>query len=34
MRCPNCNFNHPPDMRFCGMCGTRLKQICPGCSFA
>ena len=21
-------------MRFCGMCGTRLKQICPGCSFA
>lgn len=21
-------------MRFCGMCGIRLKQICPGCSFA
>lgn len=34
MRCPNCDFNSPPEMRFCGMCGTRLKQICPACSFA
>ncbi|MCA9994293.1 MAG: AAA family ATPase [Anaerolineales bacterium] len=34
MRCPNCDFDYPPDMRFCGMCGIRLKQICLGCHFA
>lgn len=24
--CPKCNFNNPPGMRFCGMCGTSLSK--------
>src|SRR6266545_2343843 len=24
--CPNCGFNNPPGMRFCGNCGTRLPE--------
>ena len=24
--CPKCNFNNPPGLRFCGMCGTSLSQ--------
>lgn len=24
--CPNCNFQNPPGMRFCGNCGSRLPE--------
>lgn len=33
MKCPNCNFDSPPEMRFCGMCGTSLTRTCPQCQF-
>ena len=33
MKCPNCNFDVPQEMRFCGNCGTALTQICPACQF-
>lgn len=26
MVCPNCGFNSPPGMKFCGNCGSRLPQ--------
>ncbi len=31
MNCPNCGFDNPPEMNFCGMCGTRLKTTCLNC---
>lgn len=34
MKCPNCGFDSPPEMRFCGMCGTRLAHVCAACGFA
>ena len=34
MNCPNCGFDCPPEMRYCGMCGARLAQVCPACNFA
>jgi len=34
MNCPNCGFDSPSDMRFCGSCGTRLTSACPECGFA
>jgi len=34
MKCPGCGFDNPPEMKFCGMCGTRLARACPACSFA
>jgi class 3 adenylate cyclase/tetratricopeptide (TPR) repeat protein len=34
MKCPACGFDNPPEMRFCGMCGTRLARACPACGFA
>ena len=33
MKCPNCDFESPPEMRFCGMCGTSLTRTCPECQF-
>lgn len=33
MKCPNCDFENPPEMRFCGMCGTPLTRVCPVCQF-
>ncbi len=33
MKCPNCDFEVPQEMRFCGNCGTALTQICPECQF-
>lgn len=32
MRCPDCNFDNPEGIRFCGYCGTPLSNICPSCS--
>ncbi len=31
--CPNCSFESPAHMNFCGRCGTRLGQVCPACNF-
>ncbi len=33
MRCPSCDYDNPPEMRFCGACGTRLSLSCPECGF-
>lgn len=33
MKCPNCEFESPPEMRFCGMCGISLTITCPACQF-
>jgi hypothetical protein len=32
--CPQCAFENPPAMAFCGRCGTRLAFTCPSCGFA
>ncbi|HEX5943567.1 MAG TPA: zinc ribbon domain-containing protein, partial [Anaerolineales bacterium] len=34
MNCPNCGFENPSNLRFCGSCGTRLTTACPECGFA
>src|SRR5215475_5964503 len=34
MNCPNCGFDSPSNMRFCGSCGTRLAVTCAECGFA
>jgi class 3 adenylate cyclase len=34
MNCPNCGFENPANLRFCGSCGTRLTAACPECGFA
>lgn len=31
MRCPRCDFDSPPGMRFCGQCGAGLASPCPKC---
>jgi class 3 adenylate cyclase len=31
--CPQCAFENPPAMAFCGRCGTRLASLCPSCGF-
>jgi class 3 adenylate cyclase len=33
MKCSNCGFDSPPEMLFCGMCGTRLAFACKSCGF-
>ncbi len=33
-QCPRCQFDSPANMKFCGMCGARLTQICFCCGFA
>lgn len=32
MKCPNCQFENPDDMNFCGNCGNPLTVKCPECS--
>ncbi|MGC9399497.1 MAG: BREX system ATP-binding domain-containing protein [Anaerolineae bacterium] len=34
MKCPECGFESPSEMRFCGLCGARLTRVCPACGFA
>jgi class 3 adenylate cyclase len=34
MRCPNCGFENPAGMKFCGQCATPLTGPCPACGFA
>ena len=31
MRCPQCSFDNPPGMVFCGRCGSTLAALCPSC---
>jgi Double zinc ribbon len=31
--CPQCAFDNPPAMAFCGRCGTRLASLCPSYGF-
>ena len=33
MKCPNCDFDSPREMNFCGVCGTRLTVTCSACGF-
>jgi class 3 adenylate cyclase/predicted ATPase len=35
MRCPNCGFDNPEEMKFCGECGTplQLQHRCTRCGF-
>jgi Double zinc ribbon len=33
MRCPSCGFENPPEMKFCGQCGTTLSPHCSRCGF-
>ncbi|HEV7515266.1 MAG TPA: AAA family ATPase, partial [Thermoanaerobaculia bacterium] len=33
MQCAVCWFENPPGMKFCGKCGSALKNACPRCSF-
>jgi class 3 adenylate cyclase/tetratricopeptide (TPR) repeat protein len=32
--CPQCAFDNPPAMAFCGRCGAKLASQCPACGFA
>ena len=32
MQCPQCRFENPPQMKFCGECGERLQRLCPNCA--
>src|SRR5262245_4074481 len=31
MQCPQCRYENPPGMKFCGECGTRLQTTCSAC---
>lgn len=33
MRCPHCDFDNPEGMKFCGECGSALKNRCLQCGF-
>ena len=33
MICPECGFENPEGMKFCGKCGTVLVKTCPSCAF-
>jgi class 3 adenylate cyclase/tetratricopeptide (TPR) repeat protein len=31
MLCPNCDYDNPTEMLFCGMCGTHIAAACVNC---
>ena len=33
MKCPNCQFENPEKMKFCGECGSKLEKRCSSCHF-
>ncbi len=33
MKCPNCQFDNPEEMNFCGKCGSPLTVACPDCGY-
>ena len=34
MKCPQCSFENPERMKFCGECGSKLEKRCPACDAA
>jgi class 3 adenylate cyclase/tetratricopeptide (TPR) repeat protein len=34
MECPQCHFENPEKMQFCGKCGAKLEKFCPQCQFS
>jgi len=34
MLCPQCGFENPTGVQFCGGCGSAVDQTCPDCGFA
>jgi class 3 adenylate cyclase len=34
MRCPRCDADNLPGMRFCGRCGAPLGNTCPSCGYS
>jgi class 3 adenylate cyclase/ribosomal protein L40E len=34
MKCPECQFENPEEMQFCGKCGAILETICSQCNFS
>ena len=34
IRCPRCEHENPPSVKFCGECGGRLEAVCPACQAA
>ena len=34
MRCPRCDVETPPGMKFCGQCAAPLASACPACGAA
>jgi ribosomal protein L40E len=32
MKCPNCQFENPEGVKFCGECGSKIEKICPNCN--
>jgi class 3 adenylate cyclase/tetratricopeptide (TPR) repeat protein len=34
MQCPNCQFENPEGIKFCGECGAKLERRCPSCNSA
>src|SRR5215467_9725278 len=34
MKCPSCQAENPPGMRFCGQCAVLLAAVCPSCGSA
>jgi class 3 adenylate cyclase len=32
MLCPNCQFENPEGIKFCGECGAKLEILCPSCN--
>jgi class 3 adenylate cyclase/tetratricopeptide (TPR) repeat protein len=34
MKCPRCQAENPPGMRFCGQCAAPLAAVCPSCGSA
>jgi class 3 adenylate cyclase/tetratricopeptide (TPR) repeat protein len=32
MKCPECQFENPQGIKFCGGCGTKLEKLCPSCN--
>ena len=32
MKCPECQFDNPEGVKFCGECGSKLEKTCPKCN--
>jgi len=33
MKCPQCQFENPDGIKYCGDCGTRIENSCPKCNY-